>query len=112
MSKPVSKAESQFSIPTSRKGPSVIRSDYTGPEEDVPTGFIYPHLQANQISLWPTSTACYSSKNHLLISEASFEARGGDLLAVMATCEAEGTAVLDLVAGKKRPVQGEVCPIY
>ncbi|CAG9773060.1 unnamed protein product [Ceutorhynchus assimilis] len=109
ISKPISKAESQFSIPASRKGPSVIRSDYTAPEEDVTPNFIYPHLQANQISLWPSaSNSCFSSKNHLLVSDASFEARGGDLLAIMSTSELEGTALLDLVAGRRCPVQGEV----
>ncbi|XP_066149508.1 ATP-binding cassette sub-family G member 8 [Euwallacea fornicatus] len=107
-SKPVSKAESQFSIPVSRKGPSVIRSDYTAQEEEINAGFIYPHLQANQISLWPTPTSCFSSKSHLLISEASFEARGGDLFAIMATSEKEGTAVLDLIAGRRKLVQGEI----
>ncbi|KAH1012300.1 hypothetical protein HUJ05_011481 [Dendroctonus ponderosae] len=108
LSKPMSKAESQFSIPASRKGPSVIRSDYTAQEEEIAPAFIYPHLQANQVSLWPPAASCFGSRNHLLLSEASFEARGGDLLAIMATSELEGTAVLDLVAGRRCCVQGEV----
>ncbi|KAL1512896.1 hypothetical protein ABEB36_002400 [Hypothenemus hampei] len=108
ITKPVSKAESQFSVPTSRKGPSVVRSDYTGPEDELSAGFIYPHLQVNQVALWPKSSSCFYTRSHLLISETSFEARGGDLLAIMATSELEGTAILDLLAGRQSPVQGEI----
>ncbi|XP_050303441.1 ATP-binding cassette sub-family G member 8 isoform X2 [Anthonomus grandis grandis] len=109
LSKPISKAESQFSIPASRKGPSVIRSDYTGPDEETNPGFLYPHLLVNHASLWPSSNgSCFSPKTHLILSDASFEARGGDLFAIMATYEPEGTAILDLIAGQRSPVQGEV----
>ncbi|KAF7272001.1 ATP-binding cassette sub-family G member 8 [Rhynchophorus ferrugineus] len=109
MSRPMSKAESQFSMPASRKGPSVIRSDYMGQEDDITPGFIYPHLQVNQTSLWPSATSsCFASRNHLLLSEISFEARGGEVLAVMATSELEGTAILDMIAGRRRPAQGEI----
>ncbi|XP_060528017.1 ATP-binding cassette sub-family G member 8 isoform X2 [Cylas formicarius] len=110
ISRPVSKAESQLSMPVSRKAPSVIRNDYLGAEEDVTPSFMYPHLQVNGASMWPSSStpSCLKSRHHLLLSEISFEARGGDVLAVMSTSEEEGTAILDLVAGRKRLTQGDV----
>lgn len=43
--RPLSKAESHMSLATSRRGPSVIRGDYLSADEDVPTAFMYPHLQ-------------------------------------------------------------------
>lgn len=47
-------------------------------------------------------------KQHLLLNDISFEVRGGELLAIMATSEDEGTGILDVIAGKTRPLVGDV----
>lgn len=46
MTRPMSKTESHFSIPPSRRGPpSVLRTDYLNHDEESGTAFMYPHLQ-------------------------------------------------------------------
>lgn len=61
------------------------------------------------MGLWPTSaTSCIKSNQHLLFNDISFEVRGGELMAIMATSQEEGTAVLDLVAGLRNPVLGNI----
>ncbi|KAH0817351.1 hypothetical protein GEV33_005440 [Tenebrio molitor] len=106
--RPLSKAESHLSIPASRRGPSVIRTDYLSQEEDAGTSFIYPHLQVGGVGIWPRSSSCFGSKQHLLLNDISFEIRGGEIMAIMATSEEEGTALLDMVAGLSRPVVGDI----
>ncbi|EFA09595.1 ATP-binding cassette sub-family G member 8 [Tribolium castaneum] len=106
--RPVSKAESHISIPVSRRGPSVIRTDYLSQDEDPGTSFIYPHLQVGGIGVWPKTSSCFGSKHHLLLNDVSFEIRGGEIMAIMATSEEEGTALLDLVAGHAKPVVGDI----
>lgn len=61
------------------------------------------------LGLWPrTNTSCLNSKRHLLLNDVSFEIRGGEVMAVMATSEEEGTALLDCVAGFCSPVIGDI----
>lgn len=69
-----------------------------------------PHvLQVVGLGLWPrTNTSCLNSKRHLLLNDVSFEIRGGEVMAVMATSEEEGTALLDCVAGFCSPVIGDI----
>uniref|UniRef100_A0A0U9HSG6 Putative ABCG protein n=1 Tax=Chrysomela populi TaxID=154003 RepID=A0A0U9HSG6_CHRPP len=107
--RPMSKAESHLSVPPSRKGPpSVLRSDYTSREEE-PVTFMYPHLQVCGVGVFPkTSGLCFRSRRHLLLNEISFEIRGGEVMAIMATSDEEGAAVLDVVAGMRSPVLGSV----
>lgn len=45
----MSKTESHLSAPLSRRGPSIIRSDYR--EDEVGPSFIYPHLQVISLML-------------------------------------------------------------
>ncbi|KAK9709889.1 ABC transporter [Popillia japonica] len=108
MMRPVSKAESHLSLATSRRGPSVIRGDYLSADEDVPTAFMYPHLQVCGLGILPQSSSMCRKKQHLLLNDISFEVRGGELLAIMATSEDEGTGILDVIAGKTRPLVGDV----
>lgn len=58
--------------------------------------------------MWPTSLSCLSSNQHLLLNEISFEIRSREIMAIMATSEEEGTALLDVVAGLKAPVVGNI----
>lgn len=51
---------------------------------------------------------CFSSKQHMLINDISFEIRGGEIMAIMATSEEEGTAILDTIAGKRKPLIGDI----
>ncbi|CAH1971145.1 unnamed protein product [Acanthoscelides obtectus] len=61
------------------------------------------------VGVFPDSSgSCFSSSRHLLLNEISFEMRGGEIMAVMATSEEEGTALLDLVAGLRVPVLGSI----
>ncbi|KAJ8944051.1 hypothetical protein NQ318_016249 [Aromia moschata] len=108
MNRPRSKTESHLSAPPSRRGgpPSVIRTDYLSQDEDLGATFMYPHLQVCGVGVWPDSSSCLKSKQHLLLNEISFEIRGGEILAIMATSEQEGTALLDVVAGLRSPVFG------
>lgn len=48
------------------------------------------------------------SNQHLLFNDISFEIRGGEIMAIMSTSEEEGTAVLDLVAGVRNPILGNM----
>lgn len=111
--RPRSKAGSHLSVPASRasrRGPSVIRTDYLHREDDVGPSFLYPHLQALELGIWPhhVKSKCFDSKQHLLINNVSFEARGGEIVAIMATSEEEGTALLNVLAGKKSPAVGDI----
>ncbi|KAG5872246.1 hypothetical protein JTB14_008804 [Gonioctena quinquepunctata] len=110
MSRPMSKTESHVSIPLSRRGPpSVLRTDYLSQDEEPGTTFLYPHLQVCGVGIFPKSTnCCFKSNQHLLLNEISFEIRGGEIMALMATSEEEGTALLDVVAGLRSPVLGSV----
>lgn len=96
-----------------RTGTSMIRSDYliNTRDEDNSASFIYPHLQLNNVGLVSTSSSTcspFTSKRHLLINDVSFEVRGGEIMAIMATSEREGTAILDAVAGKENPIVGDM----
>ncbi|KAF2879508.1 hypothetical protein ILUMI_26662 [Ignelater luminosus] len=108
ISRPMSKAESHLSAPLSRRGPSIIRSDYR--EDEVGPSFIYPHLQVCELGIWPQSTGskCLGNKQHLLINNVSLEIRGGEIMAIMATSEEEGTALLDVLAGREKPAVGDM----
>lgn len=48
------------------------------------------------------------SNQHLLFNDISFEIRGGEIMGIMSTSEEEGTALLDLVAGLRNPVLGNI----
>lgn len=109
MTRPMSKTESHFSIPPSRRGPpSVLRTDYLNHDEESGTAFMYPHLQVCGIGVFPNSNTACNSRKHLLLNEISFEIRGGEIMAVMTTSEEEGTALLDVLAGLKSPILGSI----
>ncbi|KAI7815045.1 ABC subfamily G member 8 [Rhyzopertha dominica] len=108
--RPQSKADFFPHMDHPRRGTSMIRGDYLmHDEDDVAAAFIYPHLQVCGIGLWPdSSSVCFGRRHHLLINDISFEIRGGEIMALMATSEEEGTALLDVVAGLRTPVVGDV----
>lgn len=55
-----------------------------------------------------SSSFSFAAKRHLLINDISFEIRGGEIMAIMATSEDEGTAILDAIAGKRSPIVGDI----
>ncbi|XP_063227752.1 ATP-binding cassette sub-family G member 8 [Bacillus rossius redtenbacheri] len=57
--------------------------------------FKYPHLQVRGLEV-----ESGLNKGLLLLQGISFEVRGGEILAVMATTEEEGSALLDVLAGR------------
>lgn len=48
------------------------------------------------------------SNQHLLFNDISLEVRGGEIMGIMATSEEEGKALLELVAGFRNPVLGNI----
>lgn len=44
----------------------------------------------------------------LLLQNVSFEIRGGEILAVMATSDLEGKGLLDVIAGLRNPIGGDI----
>lgn len=68
----------------------------------------YPHLQVRDLSYemdmssaW--HTLCGGARTKLRMLEGlSFEAKGGEIMAIMATTESEGTALLDILANRHR----------
>ncbi|XP_071443660.1 uncharacterized protein [Hetaerina americana] len=60
----------------------------------------YPHLQVRGLEL--------SGKERPLLNGVSFEVHGGEVLAVMATVEEEGTTLLDVLAGIRKPSGGDI----
>ncbi|CAG9840598.1 unnamed protein product, partial [Diabrotica balteata] len=109
MGRPMSKAESHFSVPHSRRGPpSILRTDYLNQDDESGTTFMFPHLQAHGLGIFPTSQSCTKSRQHLLLNEISFEIRGGEIMAIMTTSEEEGTALLDIIAGFTSPALGTI----
>ncbi|CAG9853677.1 unnamed protein product [Phyllotreta striolata] len=109
MTRPISKAESRFSVSPSRRGQSsVLRADYMNRDDESGAGFMYPHLQVCGIGVFPNSNTICGSRKHLLLNEIAFEIRGGETMAIMTTSEEEGTALLDVLAGLRSPVLGSV----
>ncbi|KAK4875929.1 hypothetical protein RN001_012351 [Aquatica leii] len=106
--RPMSKAESHLSAPMSRRRASAIRPDYLSHDEEIGPSFIYPHLQICELGVWPQNNSCLGGNQHLLINNVSFEVRGGEVMAIMATAEEEGTALLDVLAGREKPAVGEI----
>ncbi|KAK9871754.1 hypothetical protein WA026_014209 [Henosepilachna vigintioctopunctata] len=108
LTRPMSKQESHISLNTSRKTHPIMRTDFVPNDDESGTVFLYPHLQVASVGLWPKSKTCCKGKQHLLLNDISFEARGGEMLAIMSTSEEEGTALLDLVAGISKPIVGDI----
>ncbi|XP_069674878.1 ATP-binding cassette sub-family G member 8 [Periplaneta americana] len=63
--------------------------------EHVDAAFKYPHLQVRGIEV-----ESRSSRQLLLLQGISFEVHGGEIMAVMATAEEEGTGLLDALSGR------------
>ncbi|KAF5281613.1 hypothetical protein FQR65_LT02933 [Abscondita terminalis] len=106
--RPMSKAESHLSVPASRRRPSTVRPDYLNHDEEIGPSFVYPHLQVCELGIWPQTDGCFGNNQHLLVNNVSFEVRGGEIMAIMATSEEEGTALLDVLAGIEKPAVGEI----
>lgn len=62
--------------------------------EHIDAAFKYPHLQVRGLEVESNS-----SRQLLLLHGVSFEVRGGEVMAVMATAEEEGTGLLEALAG-------------
>nr|CAD7462577.1 unnamed protein product [Timema tahoe] len=62
---------------------------------EIGTAFKYPHLQVRGLEV-----ESKSSKHMLLLQGISFEVHGGEIMAVMATAEEEGTGFLEALSGR------------
>ncbi|KAJ9579822.1 hypothetical protein L9F63_004528, partial [Diploptera punctata] len=73
------------------------RRSSTGHHGGVPirTIFKYPHIQVRGLEV-----ASRRNKQLLLLQGISFEVHGGEIMAVMATSEEEGTGLLDSLSGR------------
>ncbi|PNF34419.1 hypothetical protein B7P43_G13248 [Cryptotermes secundus] len=63
--------------------------------EHIDTAFKYPHLQVRGLEV-----ESQSSRQLILLQGVSFEVHGGEIMAVMATAEEEGTGLLDTLSGR------------
>lgn len=107
--RPLSKAESHLSLATAAvQHRSMVPGEYMGHNEDIRPPHMYPHLQVHGLSVLPKSKSGMRGRPHFLINNVSFEARGGEVLAIMATSEAEGTVILDVLAGRKNHTVGDI----
>lgn len=97
----VSKAGSHLSMAQSRK-PSTLRP---GDHLDgyAHSAYIYPNYYVNNLEI--TSP---ENKSTLLVSGLSFEVKSGEILAVLATSQHEATGLLDVLAGVKKKLTGDI----
>ncbi|KAL3268132.1 hypothetical protein HHI36_007259 [Cryptolaemus montrouzieri] len=108
LGRPISKQESHLSLNISRKAHPMMRTEFVPTDDESGTVFLYPHLQVAGIGLWPKSRSCCKKNQHLLLNDISFEVRGGEMMAIMSTSKEEGTALLDVVAGRVKPLVGDI----
>ncbi|KAF5298110.1 hypothetical protein FQA39_LY02534 [Lamprigera yunnana] len=106
--RPMSKTESHLSVPPTRRRTSVVRPNCFSNDEEISPTFVYPHLQVCELGVWPRSNSCLNNNHHLLINNVSFEVRGGEIMGIMATSNEEGTALLNVLAGRETPAIGEI----
>lgn len=78
--------------------------------------FKHPHLQVRNLSyevrdkagFFRKSTLPYGQERFRLLDSITLEVHGGEILAVMATCEEEGTILLDVLANRHHGTQSRI----
>ncbi|XP_059052503.1 ATP-binding cassette sub-family G member 8 [Achroia grisella] len=97
----ISKAGSHMSVAQSRKHSTLRPGDYI--DGYAHSAYIYPNYYVNSLEI--TSP---ENKSTLLVSGLSFEVKSGEILAVLATSQHEATGLLDVLAGVRKKLSGDI----
>ncbi|XP_026751087.1 ATP-binding cassette sub-family G member 8 [Galleria mellonella] len=97
----MSKAGSHMSVAQSRKHSTLRPGDYL--DGYTHSAYIYPNYYVNSLEI--TSP---ENKSTLLVSGLSFEVKSGEILAVLATSQHEATGLLDVLAGVRKKLSGDI----
>ncbi|XP_037961247.2 ATP-binding cassette sub-family G member 8 [Plutella xylostella] len=97
----MSKAGSHMSIAQSRKHSTLRPGDHL--DGYTHSAYIYPNYYVNSLEV--TSP---QNKSTLLVSNLSFEVKSGEILAVLATSHSEATGLLDVLAGCRKKLSGDI----
>ncbi|XP_052738552.1 ATP-binding cassette sub-family G member 8 isoform X1 [Bicyclus anynana] len=96
-----SKAGSQLSLAHSRKLSTLRPADQL--DGYTHSAYIYPNYYVNSLEI--TSP---ENRSTLLVSGLSFEVKSGEILAVLATAQAEASGLLDVLAGARKKLSGAI----
>ncbi|XP_072940988.1 uncharacterized protein [Epargyreus clarus] len=97
----MSKAGSHMSLAQSRKHSTLRPGDHL--DGYTHSAYIYPNYYVNNLEI--TSP---ENKSTLLVSGLSFEVKSGEILAVLATSQHEATGLLDVLAGARKKLSGDI----
>lgn len=97
----LSKAGSHMSVAQSRKHSTLRPGDHL--DGYAHSAYIYPNYYVNSLEI--TSP---ENKSTLLVSGLSFEVKSGEILAVLATSHHEATGLLDVLAGVRKKLSGDI----
>ncbi|XP_041976067.1 ATP-binding cassette sub-family G member 8 [Aricia agestis] len=97
----MSKAGSHISLAQSRKHSTLRPGDHL--DGYTHSAYIYPNYYVNNLEI--TSP---DNKSTLLVSGLSFEVKSGEILAVLATSQHEATGLLDVLAGVRKKLNGDI----
>ncbi|XP_032511388.2 ATP-binding cassette sub-family G member 8 [Danaus plexippus] len=97
----MSKAGSHMSLAHSRKHSTLRPGDHL--DGYTHSAYIYPNYYVNNLEI--TSP---ENKSTLLVSGLSFEVKSGEILAVLATSHQEATGLLDVLAGVRKKLSGDI----
>ncbi|XP_046960224.1 ATP-binding cassette sub-family G member 8 [Vanessa cardui] len=97
----MSKAGSHMSLAQSRKHSTLRPGDHL--DGYTHSAYIYPNYYVNNLEI--TSP---ENKSTLLVSGLSFEVKSGEILAVLATSQQEATGLLDVLAGARKKLSGDI----
>ncbi|KPJ01586.1 ATP-binding cassette sub-family G member 8 [Papilio xuthus] len=97
----MSKAGSHISLAHSRKHSTLRPGDQL--DGYTHSAYIYPNYYVSNLEI--TSP---ENKSTLLVSGLSFEVKSGDILAVLATSQHEATGLLDVLAGVRKKLSGDI----
>ncbi|XP_049866326.1 ATP-binding cassette sub-family G member 8 isoform X2 [Pectinophora gossypiella] len=97
----MSKAGSHMSLAQSRKHSTLRPGDHL--DGYTHSAYIYPNYYVNSLEI--TSP---ENKSTLLVSGLSFEVKSGEILAVLATSQHEATGLLDVLAGVRKKLTGDI----
>lgn len=97
----MSKAGSHMSVAHSRKHSTLRPGDQL--DGYAHSAYIYPNYYVNNLEI--TSP---ENKSTLVVSGLSFEVKCGEILAVLATAQHEATGLLDVLAGVRKKLSGDI----
>ncbi|XP_063378876.1 ATP-binding cassette sub-family G member 8 [Cydia fagiglandana] len=97
----MSKAGSHMSLAQSRKQSTLRPGDHL--DGYTHSAYIYPNYYVNSLEI-----TAPDNKSALLVSGLSFEVKSGEILAVLATSQHEATGLLDVLAGVRKKLTGDI----